>query len=328
LSAQPAGADFYQQHDTMRRWCDQVREWTGLEMPGILTVDYSPMLAQGGQGAPADTSVRPEWMYHSEVRQVAHAIGIADVLADQGIYPGLLVGSSIGGMTVACLAGCLEREELFGMLSYLATFPLSPAGEPARGIAYATLPVKTDIDQYIGDSRPHVYPIADADMGTYRVVMFSGYLEELKQLAAEAPPGQVQSVAGAMGGVHTPLEQFVRDRLEPYVSEINFRDPRIPLVSAIEGVRLETGEAVRRDLLESIVLPTRSLPDLVASLETNGAQLVLALGTGLPPIPLRSPLPVLQAAVPEDMGPIMSMLYDLGVDIGDELERDPATRGN
>jgi [acyl-carrier-protein] S-malonyltransferase len=315
----------------MRRWCDQVQEWTGLTMPDLLTVDYTPMLMPDGPDAsrePADLSVRPDWMYHSEVRQAAHAIGIADVLARQGIYPDLLVGSSLGGMIVACLAGCLTREELFRMLAYMAKFPLAPAGEPARGIAYATLPTKADIKQYCGEVRPNVYPIVDADMGAYRVVMFSGYLAELERMASELPPGQVQRVMGAMGGLHTPLEQFISDRLERYLSEISFRDPEVRLLSAVDGIPLDTGEAVREDLLKSIVRPTTSLPDLVDVLENHGAQVVLALGTGLPPIPLRSPLPVLQAAAPEDMGQIMTMLYDLGIECKDRQEHHTAATAN
>jgi len=318
MSIEPAGAAFYEQYDVMRNWCDQVQQWTGFEMPALLNEDFSASLMPGGPDAPrepADLSVRPEFIYRGEVRQAALALGIADVLAEQGVHPDLLVGTSLGGMIAACLAGSWERETLFKLLGRMAAFPLAPAGEPARGIAFGVVPADADIDWYCGDGRPNVYLSGDASTDGSRIVMFSGYLKDLEDLAAEAPSGQIHMVMGAMGGLHSPLEQFVRDLLEPLVNEINFRDPQIRLISSLDGAELKTGEEVRADILENVVNPSSSVADLVARLDKYGTTMALTVGASLPLGSPPSPFPVLQAVVAQDLGQIMTMVYDLGIEV-------------
>jgi len=318
ISIEPAGSAFYEQHDVMRNWCAQVQQWTGLEMPALLNEDFTASLMPGGPGAPrepADLSVRPEFLYRGEVRQAALTLGIADVLAEQGIYPDLLVGTSLGGMIAACLAGSWERETLFKLLGSMTAFPLAPAGEPARGMAFGVVPADADIDWYCGDGRPNVYLTGDASMDGNRVVMFSGYLKDLEDLAAEAPPGQIHTVIGAMGGLHSPLQQFARDLLEPLVNEIDFRDPQIRLLSALGGAELKTGKEVRADIIDNVVNSSSSVADLVAAIEKYDTAIALTVGASLPLGPPPSPFPVLQAVVPRDLGQIMTMVYDLGIEV-------------
>jgi [acyl-carrier-protein] S-malonyltransferase len=318
IAMEPTGTGFYEQYDVMRRWCENVQSQTGCEMPELFTEDYTLALFSDnpdGPREPADLSVRPDFLYRGGVRQAAYVIGIADILAEQGIYPDLLVGTSFGGMIAACLAGSLEREELFRLVEYMAEFPLAPEGEPARGVAYAELPFSADLDWYCGETRPNVYLAGSESRENSRILMFSGYLKDLEDLAAEAPSGHVPLVIGAIGGLHTPLQQFVRDLLEPHVNDINFRDPEIPLLSGVGGAQLKTGEDVRRDILDNFVEPVGVLTDLIGALDEFGMEMALTVGTALPSGPPPSPFPVLQAAVPEDIGQIMTAIYDLGIDV-------------
>jgi [acyl-carrier-protein] S-malonyltransferase len=314
---EPAGGDFYAQYEVMRKWCDQVQGWTGLEMPQLLTENFSALLmAHGpaGEQAPADLSVKPDFIYRGAVRQAAYSIGIVDILAEQGVYPDSLTGHSLGGMIASSIAGSVTREDLFRVLGQLGTFPLAPAGEPARGIAFGVLPADADLEWYCGESRPNVYLVGDMDMGPQRAVMLSGYLKDLEKLAAEAQPGQV-NVTGAMGGLHSPLEQYQRDLLEPFLYEMDFRDPEIPLFSTLgERKRLETAEDVRRDMLDNLVNPTSKPSDILVSLHRRGSKLALVPGAAMQ-FPSKTPFPVLQATVVEDIDQVMTMLYDLDIEI-------------
>jgi [acyl-carrier-protein] S-malonyltransferase len=317
MSMEPTGAGFYEQYDVMRRWCDQVQLWTGCDMPKLLTEDYTMEAFPGGFDAPrepADLSVRPDFLYWGQVRQAAYVIGIADILAEQGIHPDLVVGASLGGMIAACLAGSIEREDLFRLFAHIAELPLAPEGTPARGAAFAEMPASADIDWYCDETWPNVYLVGDEIRGGNRIVMFSGYLKDLEALAAEAPE-QLQVVIGAIGGLHSPLQQFARDLFEPHINDVNFRDPEIRLISGGGCAELKTGEDVRRDILDGIVEPVGSTVDIIPALGKHGTQMVLTVGTALPFGPPLSPLPMLQAAVPEDIGQIMTMIYDLGIDI-------------
>src|SRR5215470_18688273 len=92
---EPAGGAFYEQYEIMRKWCDQVQEWTGLNMPELMSMNFTTLLMPNGPAAlrePADLSAKPEFVYRGAVRQVACSIGIVDILAEQGVYPDLLTG--------------------------------------------------------------------------------------------------------------------------------------------------------------------------------------------------------------------------------------------
>ena len=112
------------------------------------------------------------------------------------------------------------------------------------------------------------------------------------------------------------------DLLEPDLDDIEFRDPEIPLLSGIggpqskTGMQLKTGDDVRRGILENYVTPVGSFRKIIDAFDERGMQLALGMGAALPAgIPPTS-FPVLQATVPDDIGQIMTMIYDLGIDFG------------
>jgi [acyl-carrier-protein] S-malonyltransferase len=326
MPVEPSGAECYEQYPVMRRWCEQVESWTGVEMRPVLAEDHTGPLIAGSIETPfepPDLSVRPDFLYRGQIRQAVHAIGVSDILAEQGIYPDLIVGTSLGGLIAACLAGSIAREDLFRLFARVAEMPLAPDGESARGIAIIELPPGTDIDWYYGESRPHVNMAAEFEhTGDSTVMMLSGYLEDLESLAAEAPSGHVQVVTGAIGAVHCPDLQFMADLLEPFLNDINFRDPEIPLLCGVGGeqskigAELKTGDEVRHSILANYVAPVGSFKKIIAALAEHDMQMVLATGTKLPVTVPPCPFPLLQASVPDDIGRIMTMIYDLGLVVG------------
>lgn len=326
IAVEPVGTDFYDQYDVMRNWCAQVQSWTGFELRSLFAEDYKTSIASGsldGSREPADLSTRPGFMHRGFIRQVVHAIGICDILAEQGIYPDLLAGTSLGGIVAACLAGSIDREDVFQLLACIAKLPLAPEGGPARGVAFAVLPADADIDWYCGESRPNVYVAADYELsGDTTVLMLSGYLKDLEALAAEAPSGHVPVVTGAIGGSHCPSQQFMSDLLEPYLDDIKFHDPKIPLLCGIGGAQsrtgqqLTTGDEVRKCILANNIEPVGSVKQIIAAFDKHHVQMGLAIGAALPAGIPPSPFPVLQANAPDDIGQIMTIIYDLGIDVG------------
>lgn len=326
VAIEPISTEFYEQYEVMRDWCEQVQSWTGCEMRSLFAEDHRMSMASGGGDAtrePADLSARPGFLHHGYIRQIVHAIGISDILAEQGIYPGLIAGTSLGGIVAACLAGSIEREDVFRLLAYIAELPLAPEGEPARGVGFAVLPPGADIDWYCGESRPNVYMACDYELnGDTTVLMLSGHLKDLESLAAEAPPGRVPVVTGAMGGMHCPSQQFMSDLLEPFLDDVKFHDPKVPLLSGIgggqsrTGTPLKTGDQVRQDIIDNYIEPVGSVKQIIAAFDKHDVQMGLAIGAALPAGLPPCPFPVLQANAPDEIGQIMTMIYDLGIDVG------------
>lgn len=67
------------------------------------------------------------------------------------------------------------------------------------------------------------------------------------------------------------------------------------------------------DIIDSYVKPWSTVVDLAGALEQYDIQMGLTVGSGMRFGPPPSSFPVLQAAVPKDIGQIMTMIYNLGI---------------
>lgn len=171
------GLEMYRTHSVMRDLYEQVSKWTGMTVGQILEEEL-PEPQEERQSA-------------GTVRETALALGIHDVLAEQGLHPAVLGGLSLGAMTASCLAGSIGRQELFEMLVHARHTPELPPEEPEQGLTLAFAPTDGDLAAaYRGEGRPGVYlsgdfgPTAD---GAMRILMLSGERAALDALAADLP---------------------------------------------------------------------------------------------------------------------------------------------
>jgi len=250
-------------------------------------------------------------------------MGVAGILEGIGIRPRAVAGSSLGGMIGACIAGAFGRHGLFDLLEVLVDIPLAPAGEPLRGVAFAWLPQGSDVDWYCGPSRPHVHMAADYGElrdGTARLMLLSGYVHELRDLAALAPEQQVV-VFGVLYGGHTPLQQFVHDALKPYVTRMAMCDPAVPLFSSLRDLQLKTAGDVRADILLNTVTTTRT-QHIVSGLSSQGVEIAATIGQAVPSNWFRFPFANIDVATADDIERLMYSLHDLGIGIEMDDEND------
>lgn len=308
---EPPGTALYERYPLMRDWSDQVEQWSGLSMEQLWQAKLTPR-------DDADHASKSELRHIAEVRQALLALGIADILAEQGIRPDLLGGISLGWMISACMAGALTREELFAMLRFNSRQPMAAPGEPDRAVAVALLDVDADLDWYCGPDRPGVYFASDvggrfAD-GKHQVCMFSGYVDALRELAAEAPAGQV-NVYTALGGGHTPLQKYYASLVQPYLDKIPFRKPHTPVVSALlEGRAITTVEEVRAEFSANMVTPAY-LEYVKNSLAERGTELMLVLGVSAPVAMFTWPCPALCVSSPEEIEQAAATVFDMGIEL-------------
>lgn len=306
------GLALYERYPAMRAWCDEVVRWTGLTLEQLCTEDLTPRVYRD------DDASQPELRYIASARQAMLALGIADVLAEQGIQPDLLGGSSLGWMISACLANAISREDLFAMIRFNSQQPMESPGEPARGSAVAILEVDTDLDWYCGPDRPGVHFASDvggqfAD-GKYQMVMFSGYLDALRELAAEAPASQI-NVISALGGGHNPLQQYYASLVQPHLDKIPFQDPEIPIISALtEETAITTAEGVRAEFMANMLNPAY-LSYVKKGLAQRGTELALLLGAGVPVALFSWPFPTYGVSSPDEIEQAASVTYDMGIEL-------------
>ncbi|MGW0828504.1 ACP S-malonyltransferase [Streptomyces sp. NPDC002845] len=298
------GLEMYRAHSVMRDLYEQVSAWTGLTVGQILEEEL-PEPQEERQSA-------------GTIRETALALGIHDVLAEQGLRPAVLGGLSLGAMTASCLAGAIGRRELFEMLAHARHTPELPAEEPEQGLALAFAPADGDLAAaYRGEGRAGVHlsgdfgPTAD---GAMRILMLSGERTALDALAADLPPGTVAPLPDRPIAVHSPLRRHFREFMAPYIDAMPFKAPEVPLVSCLERKTLTSADEVR-DLFDRNSTDPISLVDVCEEMKDQGVRLGLIMGGSIPDGILRFPFPVVHVDKPEHIQQVLNSAYEFGIDL-------------
>jgi [acyl-carrier-protein] S-malonyltransferase len=307
MAMEAPGTGLHDRFPVVRDWMAQVAEWTDVPVERLLTEDFTAAFYSG------DISAHPDLRFVAEVRQAAYSMGIADVLAERGIRPDVIGGSSLGFMIAATLAGSIERRALFDYLRYSTSLPLHPESERPRGIAVCTVAHEDGVDEYRGD-RPNIHLACEIGQfidGKHGMYMFSGYVDDLREFAASKPEGLVHVVT-VLGGAHSPLQQFHHDLMAPHVATMRFRHPRVPLVSGLSDRTLTTADEVRTDLLRNSTTSTH-MSNVIGGLARQGTRLAVVLGVASAVGMFAFPFPVFPVATPEDLEGLGAAVYDAGV---------------
>lgn len=307
MAMEAPGRELHDHFPAFRDWLAQVAEWTGVPAERMMTEDYTAAFYSG------DVSAHPDLRFVAEARQAAYSIGIADVLAERGIRPDIIGGSSLGFMIAATIAGSIGRREFFDYLRHSTSSPLHPEGEPPQGIAVCVVPHDQGADGFLG-GRTDVHLACEIGQfvdGRNGMYMFSGYVDALRELAAEKPAGQV-NVVTVLGGGHSPLQQFRYDWIAPYVEKMTFRAPEVPLVSGLTDRKLTTADEVRTDLLRNSVTTTR-MSNVIRGLDREGTQLALVLGVSSAADMFVFPFQVFPVVSPADFEAVGGAVYEAGI---------------
>ena len=305
----PTGAELLAAEGVMADWYAQVERWTGF------TADE--LVLGHGDGGPAEG--RPDAGPGSAllaVRHAALAIGVHDVLADRGIHPAILTGFSLGGMTAACLAGALTREDLIRLFTCWDDNP-RPQDEPSQAVAVVRLPPGAQESLYHGDGRPGVHLSCDYGPALghagHRLVMLSGLRDAVHALAAELPAGTADIMPVDIA-YHSPLRRAAAENMRAHIDATPFRDPVLPLVSCLDRKLLATADDVR-DFFHRNPVSRLSVVDVFAELRRLRTALCVGLGPALPADFLTIPFPMLNLVEPDDLALVAGRIMELGVEL-------------
>lgn len=297
---EPRGVDLYRKYSAVQDFYAQVARWTGLTVGQILDEEL-----------PEAPEVRQSV---GTVRESAHAIAVHDVLVKAGLRPAVLGGLSLGGMSAASLAGALSRRALFEMLMHTRGTPEQPAGTPEQGLALAFARIDGDIDAYRGDGVYVAGQFGSTTDGMTRILMLSGERAALDELGARHPSGTIVGLPGRSMAIHSPLRAHFREFMTPYLDDMRFSDPGLPLVSCLDRKILMTAADVRDTFHRNPTDPI-NLVYLYEAMKDEGVRLGLIMGGSIPDGILRFPFPVVHVDRPEHIELALTTAFELGIDI-------------
>ncbi|WP_432590207.1 ACP S-malonyltransferase [Streptomyces sp. HD1123-B1] len=299
---EPHGIELYETSPLMRRLYEQISGWTGLTPEQILR-DELP------EGQERRQSV-------GSIREAALAMAVHDLLADAGLRPAVIGGLSLGAMTASALAGALDRQELFAMLTRAGSVPDPGPDDVAQGMALAFVPAGGADAARPWEGVAGVHPAGDFGPtvdGAQRIHMLAGHQAALEELAAAVAPGSIVPLPGRTIAVHSPLRAPYRDFMAPYIASMPFTAPSVPLLSCLERGVMKTEDDVRSMFLRNATEPI-SLVHLYEGMRDCGVRLGLVMGPSIPEGLLDFPFPVVHVARPEHIELAVSTVYELGLD--------------
>ncbi|WP_022920774.1 acyltransferase domain-containing protein [Ornithinimicrobium pekingense] len=161
-------------------------------------------------------------------------------------------GHSVGEITAAAAAGVLSAEQAMVLVR-----------ERGRGMAEASAATPTGMNAVVGGDPEEVaaalerHGLTPANMNGAGQVVAAGTLEQLEALRSDAPARARVIPLQVAGAFHTHHMQPAVDRLTRYARAISTHDPRLPLVSNVDGTVVQDGREVLARLVSQVSSPVR-----------------------------------------------------------------------
>ncbi len=205
-----------------------------------------------------------------------HAASLAahDALRDAGVQPDLVAGHSLGEVTAAVAAGVVSRDAGADLVAERGrTMGAACRANPGSMAAI----VRLDLDVVARLAAEHDVVVANNNAPGQVVV--SGDPDAVARVCASAKEaggrGMPLDVEGAF---HSPAMCPAVVAVDTLLRRMDLDDPKVPVVSGIDGRERTTQGDVRRALVEGILAPVRwvDVQRRIADL----ADLVIEVGPG------------------------------------------------
>ena len=179
------------------------------------------------------------------------AAGLLSIAALGEAGVSALSGHSVGEITAAAISGVLSESDSMKLVC-----------ERGRAMADAASG-ETGMSAVLGGEREAVLSaiaacglVAANENGAGQIVA-AGLLSGLAQLSENPPEGARVRALAVAGAFHTPFMAPARTHIERFASGIAVHDPRITLLSNVDGEVVSEGEQVLARIIQQIANPVR-----------------------------------------------------------------------
>ena len=257
------GEDFYQEYPAFRTVFDALK--TDFDIKELSFTGPEEQLSQTRYTQPC---------------MVAFAIGVTDLLAQEGIRPQAVAGLSLGEYSALYAAGVLDRE------SAVATVALR-----GRAMEEAAAGLDCGMTAVLALDRENLQKACDraASLGVVQICNFNcpGQLVIGGERAAVDQAAQYALELGAKrcmplkvsGPFHTRLMKPAGDALAAHFQTMAFGAPVVPVYFNCKGDRKAEEESIPQ-LLERQVQSSVYWEDTIRAMERDGVDTVVEIGPG------------------------------------------------
>jgi [acyl-carrier-protein] S-malonyltransferase len=209
---------------------------------------------------------------------VSHACWVAarESGAIEGMWPQFVAGHSLGEYTALVAAGALSFEEGLRLVQARARL-MEEAGRREPGTMAAILGLDAAIlEQVCGE-----HGVEIANLNAPDQIVISGAVERLPgAMEAAKAAGARRVIPLDVGGAfHSRLMRHASAGIEAAVTEVDIKDPAVPVMANSTALPLVTAGAVRAELVQQLCAPVRWV-DSVRVMCDHGVTTFFEFGPG------------------------------------------------
>ena len=223
-------------------------------------------------------------------------LAAAAYLAEKGIAPSGCAGFSLGEYAALATAGVITPGECIFLVIHRGkamqaaidriTAGAENPGASAPGMAAVVGLSPEKVEALIGEwkagGNPALRELYAANINSPRQTAVSGTaqaLAEAEGLFTAAGARRFIRLAVA-GPYHSPFMAPAAEEFRPFLDQVQFRDPQIPLYSNVTGKQIQSGEEAKKLALKQITNAVRWVDEETAIALSGGFEACLEVGPG------------------------------------------------
>jgi [acyl-carrier-protein] S-malonyltransferase len=212
---------------------------------------------------------------------LACSIATERLLSSEGIYPDLVLGHSLGEYSALVAAGTLEFSDALKLVRARGHY-MQEAVPVGRGSMAALMGLKAGgVEAVCDEARAAGEVLSPANLNAPGQVVVAGHAASVeKAIELARSHGARRAVRLPVSApFHCALMKPAEERLALDLDGVDFRDPRVPLVTNVDAKLISRG-ADARDALRRQVSGTVRWEESVRGLRAEGVGLIVEVGPG------------------------------------------------
>ena len=206
--------------------------------------------------------------------QVALSLISSEALTQRGIEVDYVAGHSLGELTAWGYAGVVSHEQAVDLAAYRGRSMSQVAQQHEGGMLALTDTSTSELDHILktGNAQGVISPAA---YNTSTEIVLTGSLPAIKALMPLYPSRRLQ----VEGPWHSPLMEEAATEMNSVLSSLPMSQPRIPMLSGLDGAILTSSDTIRESLVAQITQPVR-WTDVLNYVDIGWCGAVLYCGPG------------------------------------------------
>ena len=186
-----------------------------------------------------------------QVKIFARAARDADESRELNLCPDVVAGHSLGEYGAAYAAGCFDFETGLWLVAQRDHFLAEAAKDTPGGMVAILKADPAEVEKALGSSEGSV--IANYNSPCQTVI--SGLKGTLGDAVSKIRGRAIR--LNVSFAAHSPYVATAGEKMRSVLDSVEFQQPEVPVVSAVDGSVLETADAVKQALKSQMVAPVR-----------------------------------------------------------------------